>query len=573
MRSTGSGGAALAKHDTRVHQDPEQSDGDLAVEESSDEEPLVPGTRESQVCTRSTVPASSAALQQAGVEAGFSRGNGQVRGHVDSSVAPTQWESDADFPVGTRPPEFNSQLDNDESQGSTSDALQRDLEGPLVFPMSDGAEVVLAQIDGRPRRQSRILVLIPQLAGTPRSVHERSGSEGPGVQDLEIGAASDDTESLYIEGSAVSGEEMPIPPTEPDPVVVVGGANPAIRAVLMWLDEVDLEAEFSRRAAVLKTVPQFLRGPYRSAMRLAMEEAHQGNEQRRERGWKVFLLLPRLLLYRPPRGGNVHKGKLAQRFDDFFQGRWRDLLAASRQCAEKASVAQRRKRRRQRPDEELQRRAGRALSLVQMGELSSGRHALEGASLALGTRQTSAALRDPNRRPPVPSDPLAQVITDHQPMESFALDAQRFASNLRSSRRRAAAGVSGMTTNHLRPVLDDIRDTHSLFQIQQLATARIRPNIHGILRLGKLTALQKPHGGVRGIVVGDVVRRLVGRTMAQQLSKNVKAATAPHPTRAGTACVAHALQVLTEMDAQARCLTKLTVSSEEFDSHFVKVFV
>ena len=30
-----------------------------------------------------------------------------------------------------------------------------------------------------------------------------------------------------------------------------------------------------------------------------------------------------------------------------------------------------------------------------------------------------------------------------------------------------------------------------------------------------MTALQKPDGGVRGIVVGDVVRRLVARTLAQ----------------------------------------------------------
>ena len=71
----------------------------------------------------------------------------------------------------------------------------------------------------------------------------------------------------------------------------------------------------------------------------------------------------------------------------------------------------------------------------------------------------------------------------------------------------------------------------------------------------EMIALQKPLGGVRGIVVGDVVRRLVARTMAQQLSKAVEAATAPHQyamsTRAGTECVAHVLQVLTESDPQA----------------------
>ena len=62
-------------------------------------------------------------------------------------------------------------------------------------------------------------------------------------------------------------------------------------------------------------------------------------------------------------------------------------------------------------------------------------------------------------------------------------------------------------------------------------------------------------GGVRGIVAGDVFWRLVARTMAQQSSTAVAAATAPHQyalsTRAGCECIAHALQGLTEMDPRA----------------------
>ena len=115
-------------------------------------------------------------------------------------------------------------------------------------------------------------------------------------------------------------------------------------------------------------------------------------------------------------------------------------------------------------------------------------------------------------------------------------------------------GVSGRSPgclgpfgwDHLRPVLDNIRDTHLMGE--QL------PGIHGTLRLGRLIALQNPRGGVRGIVVGDVIRWLVGRSLAQQLSKAVEAATAPHQyalsTRAGTECVVHVLQVFTEMDPQ-----------------------
>ena len=61
--------------------------------------------------------------------------------------------------------------------------------------------------------------------------------------------------------------------------------------------------------------------------------------------------------------------------------------------------------------------------------------------------------------------------------------------------------------------------------------------------------------GVRGIVVGDTVRRLVGRTIAQQLATAVEGATAPYQyalsTRAGCECIAHALQGLTELNPEA----------------------
>ena len=78
------------------------------------------------------------------------------------------------------------------------------------------------------------------------------------------------------------------------------------------------------------------------------------------------------------------------------------------------------------------------------------------------------------------------------------------------------------------------------------------------LRLGRLTALRKEGGGVRGIVAGDIFRRLVARTMAQQMSDEVQAATAPNQyalsTRAGTECVAHVLQALTAADPNTTVL-------------------
>ena len=83
-----------------------------------------------------------------------------------------------------------------------------------------------------------------------------------------------------------------------------------------------------------------------------------------------------------------------------------------------------------------------------------------------------------------------------------------------------------------------------------------------------MTALQKHDGGVRGIVVGDVVRRLVARTIAQQFTEEAEAVTHPFQyalsTRAGTECVAHVVQSLTSMDSNATILSIDGVGAYDF---------
>ena len=60
---------------------------------------------------------------------------------------------------------------------------------------------------------------------------------------------------------------------------------------------------------------------------------------------------------------------------------------------------------------------------------------------------------------------------------------------------------------------------------------------------------------MRGIVASDVFRRLVARSMAQQFGPAIERVTSPFQyalsTRAGTECLAHAIQVLTDLDHTA----------------------
>ena len=119
---------------------------------------------------------------------------------------------------------------------------------------------------------------------------------------------------------------------------------------MSFFDTCEVESEFLDRACVMKSPPALLKGAYRSTMRFALYEADtaraRGHHVGVSRAWKLFMLLPRLLLHKPPRGGLVPKSHLRERFVKFAAGSWERLLDASRVCVEQAAVASRRRRKR-----------------------------------------------------------------------------------------------------------------------------------------------------------------------------------------------------------------------------------
>ena len=188
-------------------------------------------------------------------------------------------------------------------------------------------------------------------------------------------------------------------------------------------------------------------------------------------------------------------------------------------------------------------RAIRAETLTHLGELSHARQVLEGAEFALAIKPHWTRCRTKRGDPHCHVVLCTPDLVHHMPVRPFQLDEHIFSRNFRSM-------------EHLRPLLDDVRALHSFFLMEeQLAQSKVPLAIVNLIRMKRLTALSKPDGGVRGIVAGDVVRRLVARTISQQLAPAVERATSPHQyvmtTRAGFECVAHALQGLTELDPEA----------------------
>ena len=152
-------------------------------------------------------------------------------------------------------------------------------------------------------------------------------------------------------------------------------------------------------------------------------------------------------------------------------------------------------------------RVRRVETLVHLGELSAGRQALDGAEMAPGNLATLAQLTNPERRPPVPRDLLSGSATA-VPERPFELDPELFCKNVRSARRGAA---SGMSVEH---ILGLVESDHDMDIFCSFATIVSQGHVpRGVLE------------GLRSLMeafeasLSDIIRRLIARTIAQQISK------------------------------------------------------
>ena len=93
-----------------------------------------------------------------------------------------------------------------------------------------------------------------------------------------------------------------------------------------------------------------------------------------------------------------------------------------------------------------------------------------------------------------------------------------------------------MTTEHLRPLLPDNRESHLFFHICEMARAEVPEVAVNIIRMGRFTALSKPDGGVRGIVAGDVVKSLVARTLSKTAQPRSGTSHQSVPVRHDNSC-------------------------------------
>ena len=184
------------------------------------------------------------------------------------------------------------------------------------------------------------------------------GGEDPVWNEFES-MFSDVPDSVVGEG-VVPQEEDPVPVDDITPGRV-------LREALESFDGVDFSALIRCRAVVMKkSPPKFLRGAFKSVTRFALEEANvasRAHDERRQcRAWKLFLLAPRMVLFRRARGGLFPKNNCGTGVRSFCSWRLGRPLRERQEAAEEATTSRCRRRRTQ--VDSIERRAERAQALV-----------------------------------------------------------------------------------------------------------------------------------------------------------------------------------------------------------------
>ena len=315
--------------------------------------------------------------------------------------------------------------------------------------------------------------------------------------------------------------------------------------------------------SVFKQVPRCVRQEWGRALSRCLEEIAAATHADGDStpAWERLLIAPTLLLAQTHHTkGAAGQLLLRRRFVAWEENRLADLWGEIQTLRPKLLASTSRPLPRHPPaDAPLPPKLERAMSLISCGEYSRASATLAGAPLAPRTMTTLQSLQD--RRPAALHKPLPPPPPVPPPV--LELDQKVLLSALRSAPRKSAAGPTGLTYDHLRVLLDSPDLLHPLFHVcSLLAAARIPPSITPFLQDGRLIPLAKPGGGVRGIAVGECLRRLVSRAIARQLQAKVTPELTPIQMGVGLpgACevISHACRVLAEDGAT---LVKLDCSA------------
>ncbi|CAI5525445.1 unnamed protein product [Closterium sp. Naga37s-1] len=240
----------------------------------------------------------------------------------------------------------------------------------------------------------------------------------------------------------------------------------------------------------------------------------------------ILLAFPRLLLRLPSAAAPTQSltsscASLARRF---INGDWQSLfseaVAAATLAARPLHMASAR-------STALQARLNRAKRFAKCGDWSRSLAALEAGELAPPSSETVAALS--SKHPPAAAE-IPDWVHSFTPTAAPQLTVPVLQAALQSAPRGTAAGPSGWFIEHLRDMfLSHQQHLPSLLHVfQNWLQGDLPLAVRPFYTASNLVALQKPHGGVRPIAIGEVLPRLLSRCITLLFKQQMRETFLPH---------------------------------------------
>ncbi len=254
-----------------------------------------------------------------------------------------------------------------------------------------------------------------------------------------------------------------------------------------------------------------------------------------ESPWKLFFLLPRMLLSPLSRGGRASSKQVKSLYHQFLNFEWGSLAKFNESQPSKTTV-----------DNRLETRKA-ALRLIRCGELSRASRVFMSSGLAPPTSQTVKKLSD--KHPKSKKEISQRKYTSDQ----ISLSRSQLFKAIQSSPNGSGTGPSGWRYEHFRVLLENEELADCLyFACSCIAQGNLPDPVTSLLSSSRLIALPKPNGDVRPIAIGETLRRLTAKAMCMQ--KRSDFANFFHPLQHGVATdgglemLVHHVQLLLEED-------------------------